>query len=161
MRSLFQHFHFVNASDSANMSDWSDYVTGNTGTEVVSLENYDTVLFIIMNGPQDGSGYSQVIVEACSLADGSNNTAIPFWYWKTSTGDTWGDRTSATVSGFATTNTADLMYAIEVNSSELTATYKFVRVYFTETQGDAIHGAVLAILGNARYLKEVPPTAIV
>ncbi len=160
MRSLFQHLHFVLGNPSAISADWADYASGHIGSDIVSLENYDSVLFIIMTGT-GGTGYSQVIVEACSDVDGNDNTAIPFWYWKTSTGDTWGDRTSATVSGFAQSATADLMYAVEVNSSELTATYKFVRVYLTETNSAAVSGAILAILGNPRYTKEVMPTAIV
>jgi hypothetical protein len=67
---------------------------------------------------------------------------------------------SATASGFTTSATADNMYAIEVNSSELYSTDSFVRMQCTEVVDQPVDGAIMAIAGGARYLQEVKPTAL-
>ena len=158
-RSLFQYINPVNVGASGFIANFEDYTTGNPATDVVSMENYDSVLFLVSKGG-GAVGTATITVEACSTALAAATQAIVFDYWVCTTIDTWSDRTRATTAGFTTTAGADQMYAIEVHSSMLTATYPFVRLQFTEVDSTACDGHVIAIMGNARYPKEVPITAI-
>ena len=158
-RSLFQYIHPVNVGASGFIAAYEDYSSGNPATDPISLENYDSVLFLVSKGA-GAVGTATITVEACSTSGAAATTAIVFDYWVCTTIDTWSDRTRATTAGFTTTAGADQMYAIEVHSSMLTATYPFVRLQVTQVDATATDGHIIAILGNSRYPKEVDISAI-
>lgn len=154
MGRLMDELHPVHIATSGFIADYSDYTTGNPATDVVSLANYDSVLFLILKS-SGATGTATITVESCDNVTPDTATAIAFTYWTCTTPDTWGEATAATSSGFTTTASADDMYAIEINSSQLSGTDQFVRLQFTEVDSTACDGAVLCILGNPRIAKGI------
>ena len=156
---LFQFIHFIHAFKSAIVAACEDLFNGDPASDVISLKNYGKVLFLIAKNA-GALGTATITVESCDDVTPTTATAIPFKYWKNTSGDTWSDMTAATASGFVTTAGADQMYAIEVDASELYDTDGFVRLQITETVDDPVDGMVFALAGDARYLHEVKPTAL-
>jgi len=156
---LMQKFNVFNCANSSFVNANEDFLDGVTGaglayTDVLSMENYESVMFIIVKNA-GATGTSTITVESCDTAVPATATAIAFHYKACTSGNTWGAVTAATTAGFATTAGADQCYLIEVNSSELSGTDSFVRMKATDLVNAACDGAILCILGNPRYAKDV------
>jgi len=156
---LFQNIHVVNAMPSANQAAYEDLFNGSPSTDVVNLGKYEKCTWIIQKAA-GATGTAVVTVNSCS--DVSTATgAIAFSYWTCTTGDTWSDMNTATSAGFTTTAGANQLYAIEINSSELTDTDKYASLTLTDSNSDPVDGTVVCILGGGKIIQEVKPTAIV
>lgn len=153
-----QEIHVVNALPAEAAMD--DLFNGNATTDIVNLSNYDKVTWILQKGA-GATGSAVITVESCDTVVPGTSTAIAFDYQVCTSGDTFGDTTAATSAGFTTTVGADQVYLVEVNSSELSGTDKYVRMVATESANDPVSGCITCVLSGARFTHEVPQTAIV
>jgi len=137
------------------------YDTAQT-TDWISLKNYNSIMFVIQHGVGT-TGTATITVKMASDASGTGATAIPFTYRRvaaTGTSDVEGATTDATASGFTITAGSNQVYIIEVNAEELDNTKPFVALTATEVVNSPVAGAILAILGQARYPGSTHLTAI-
>ena len=107
-----------------------DSAATTVNSDVVSLENYHNVQFIIPIGTISGDTIA-VTVEECDDFTPSNSTAIAFSYRLSSAvgTDSIGTRTAATTAGVTIAATDDnKVLIIDVASDELTDGYPCVRV---------------------------------
>ncbi len=111
------------------------------------------------------TGTTLVTVEACTDASGSTPVAIPFWYRKSTTLDTWGDLTQATSAGFTTTAGSNQLYEIVVDNDYLGGNStsgtgcQYLRMKCVEQAASAVLGGILVYLGQARYPRQTPVTS--
>lgn len=157
---LFQEIHPVNVGGSTWIAANEDFLAGTVNTDVVNLGKYDKALWLIQKGA-GATGTTVVTVGSCDTVVPGTATAVAFHYWTCTSGDTWSDMQTATSAGFTTTAGADQMYAIEINSSELSTTNQFARLTCTESANDPCDGSIICIMGGGRVVQEVPITAIV
>lgn len=157
---FFQNIHVVNAMPSGNQAAYEDLFNGDPSTDIVNLSNYDKATWVIQKAA-GATGTATITVESCDDTTPSNTTAIGFDYWVCTSGDTFGDKQTATSTGFTTTAGANQVYAIEVNSSELDSTDKYARLTLTEDTNDPVDGTVTCIMSGPRFTHEVMKTAIV
>ncbi|RMD51898.1 hypothetical protein D6827_01220 [Candidatus Parcubacteria bacterium] len=121
-------------------------------TDVFLLKNYDKIVFAIFGVATTATG--TVTVEECDDTTPTNSTAIAFTYYANTSADTsddFGAATSATASGFTTATSSTYIYLIEVKADQLSDGYPGVRLNFTAGGTGTVTGAILAILGDARY----------
>lgn len=157
---LFQNIHVVNAMPSGNQAAYEDLFNGSPSTDIVNLGKYDKALWIVQKAA-GATGTAVLTVESCDTVVPGTATAVAFNYWTCTTGDTWSDMQTATSAGFTTTAGTNQAYAIEINSSELYSTNKYARLTLTDSDSDPVDGTVVCVLGGARFMHEVKPTAIV
>jgi hypothetical protein len=137
----------------------ADLYDPDPATDVFNLKQYGHITFILFEGA-GGTGTVKIEVEECTTAAGANNTAIAFRYRLMATTDTWGALTASAKTGYTTVAGANKAVAIEIDASELSDGYNFVRLQLTEVVDDPCDAAVIAILSEPRYAQAVPPTAI-
>lgn len=157
MNGIIERIHPVHAGNSSFVAANEDIFNGNPATDVISLKNAQGVLFIIAMNANAGSGAATITVEACDNVTPSNTTAIAFRYQLISTVDIPGTLTACASTGVSV-GTANTIMLIEVDAATVAAasvnsTYnnEFVRLQATETQSDAVDGAILAFLFGLRY----------
>ena len=137
----------------------ADRFNGDPATDVYSLENYDEITFVVIEGA-GGVGTATITVEECTSAAAAGATAIGFKYKTATTADTtatWSTWSTATSSGHKPAAAANKMTAVRVRASELSNGSPFVRVQLAEDDSTAVDACVIAILGDCRYSGEVPP----
>jgi hypothetical protein len=126
-----------------------------------SMENYSHASIIISLGAAVQA--TQVLLYQSEDSGGTGEDAIKFKYWAeiTAAGDVLDRATDATAAGFAAASagTANTMYVIEVDASELEEGHPFMCVKTTGAAGAQL-GTVIAILTGARYASEASPTAL-
>jgi len=142
---LLQNVKFVNA-----LPPDADRFNGDPATDVINMRDYKHCTLILQTGA-GSSGTAVVTVESCDNTTPSTTTAISFRYKKITSGDSEGDTTTATASGFTTTASANCVYMIEVDDSDLSGTDKYVRLQLTEDTDSPVDAGVLAILSGASY----------
>ena len=136
----------------------ADAFAGTTYTDIVNMEEHDTVTFVIFKGAGD-TGTSTITVQACDDTTPSNTSAVAFRYRLTTGGSNPGAITTATTSGFATTAGASQLYEIEVRAEDLLSSgYSYVRLKAAEATDDAVLGGVLIVMDNPRWANS-PTTA--
>ena len=136
-----------------------DIYNGNMTTDVVSLANYDSAVFVLVHGA-GGTGTAVVTIESCDDTTPTTATAVAFNYSVCTSGNTIGSITAATSSVFTTTAGTNQSYAIEIRADGLSGTNKYVRMVATESANDPVDGAGLVILGHAKYPQDPPREAI-
>jgi hypothetical protein len=129
----------------------------------VSLQKYNHVTFLVYIG--NIANNQTLTVEECTDSAGTSNVAIAIKGYRVATTGAAaksvldGTLTAFTNAGITLANATDdnKLYALEVDASNLTtpATKYFVRPYLTA--GAVALDCVIAILSEARYLKDVPP----
>jgi len=157
MRSILERIRPVHAGSSTFVPKGEDIFENSPATDVINLKNAQGVLFMIATGNNAGSGAATITIEACDNATPSNTTAIAFRY-QVITSDVQGAVTAASSSGLAAVGAADTVWLFEVDAAAVAAasvnsTYNnhYVRLKVTETQSDAVDGAILAFLIGPRY----------
>lgn len=132
--------------------------------DVVGTKEYDHVTFLVYVG--NLAGDTTLTVEECTSAAGAGNTAIAFNYRKASAGaagssELDGALTAATSAGITIANASDdnKIIAVELDAAELSSGSPYVRACLSDP-GAAGLVTIVAILTGARYLKDVPPSAI-
>jgi len=126
-----------------------------TGTEI-NMGIYDHVMFILQIG--NIAGDATLTIEECSAAAGTGNTARAFNYrvYAAIDTDTIGAITAATSGGLTLANASydNKTVVVEIDSSELTAGYPFVRVIVTPASAATLISCV-AICSGSRYLANI------
>ena len=148
----------------------ADAFSGGIATEAVSLRDFARASLVIMTGAIEDAGISNLVtLEACTAADGTGATAIPFrrrTLRYSTTVDTWGALTDVASTGynFALANAvANAVWYACVTAAEVEAALPgatFLRASIAETANKTITAAGLWILTGARYPQAVPPTVI-
>lgn len=138
----------VDANDAAANSD------------VFSMENFAHASIIIQCGVSAGA-VPTFTVEECSNFTPSASTAIGFRQYAetTAAGDTLGAGAAVASTGTAMGTDNGIFYVLEIDASELTAGYGYLRVCFTDPGASALISAV-AILSGQRYQGDANATAI-
>jgi|TARA_Y100000310_G_scaffold317685_1_gene370828 hypothetical protein len=149
-----EKMNVYNAANSGFIAANEDIFAGDPATDVLSMENYKSMVFIIVKNA-GATGTATITVESCDTVVPGTGTAIAFHYKACTSGNTWGATTAATTAGFTTTAGANQCYVIEVSSEELSGTDSFVRLQATEVVNSPCDGAILAIAMTPRYDKEV------
>jgi len=141
----------------------ADVFAGTVYSDVISMKEHKQCTFLIYKGVSTGGTDDGVItVQACDNVTPSNRTAIPFRYQKINSGDTPGAITAVAATGFSITAGSSQIIAVYVNASDLASTgYGYVQLKQVEVTNDPVVGAVVAILSEGKYEKEVQNTAIV
>jgi hypothetical protein len=155
MGKLINDLNVYNCAPSGNIAANEDIFNGDPATDVISLENYNRVMFIISKNA-GATGTAVVTVESCDDTTPTTATAIAFKYRACTSGNTWGDVTAAASTGFTTTAGANQCYVIEVCADDLYSTDKFVRMQLTEDTNNPCDGAVICVLGEPRYSVGTP-----
>ena len=159
MRSMIELIHPVHCGNSSFVAANEDIFNGSPATDVISLKNAQGVLFVVACNANAGSGAATITIHACDNVTPSNTTDIAFNYQLISTTDIPGTLTTAVAAtGVTSVGTANTMLLIEVDAAAVAAasvnsTYgnEFVRLKATETQSDAVDGAIMAFLFGLRY----------
>ena len=128
-------------------------------SDVWNMANYAHASIIITMGVV-GNTTTFTLFEATSSTAGTE-TAINYDYYAetTAAGDTLGDRTTtAGGTGFASGTNNSTTFVIEIDASELTDGYNWMRIK-TDAAAAALV-SVVVILSGSRYQQAVTPTAI-
>lgn len=136
-------------------------------TDYVTVEDYDSIGFLVHTGNATGGTANGVItVLASAVAAGSSTTALPFKYRacaSSTTVDTWGALTDAAATGVAMTAGDNYMYWVELDTNDIVATVDgkpFVALKVTEDSNDPIDASVSIFLLGRRQPQAIPQTAI-
>jgi hypothetical protein len=139
----------------------ADAFSGTVYSDIINMKEHNHIQFLIYKGVGT-TGTSTITVEACDDVSGSNVSAVPFKYQACTTGDTFGDLTAATATGFATTAGSSQVYKIEVDADALAASgYGYIRLKAVEVADSPVLGGIIAVLTEPSYGRAVPNTAIV
>lgn len=157
MKSILESIHPVHCGNSSFVAANEDIFNGNPATAVINVKNADTAIFMVIMNANAGSGAATITIEACDNVAPSNTTAIAFRYKLISAGDTQGAVTACASTGVSV-GTANTILYVEVDAADVAAaavnsTYNnhYVRLKVTESQSDAVDGAITAFLNNLRY----------
>jgi hypothetical protein len=138
----------------------ADAFAGTVRSDVISMKNHRQCTFVIQKGVGT-TGTSTVTVNGCDDTTPTTRTAIPFKYRVNTSGDTWGDVTVATASGFATTAGSNHLYEIIVDGDELgDLGFGYVELNLVEVVDSAVLAGILVILQEPSYAQAIPMTAI-
>ena len=137
----------------------ADAFSGTVYSDVVEVQG-DGIQFIIYKGVGT-TGTSTITINACDDVTPTTESAVAFWYRKATTGDTWGDWTAATTSGFATTAGSSQLYQIVVPADQIVASaeYGYARLKAVEVVNDPVLGGILCGVYGLRNAEQ-PSTLI-
>lgn len=141
---LFEALHVVKGLDPV-----ADALAGTVATDIVSLQDYSEVGFLIYKGA-GATGTSTITIEACSANDGTGATAVPFHYRRAcNTNDTHNAWTQATAAGFATSASASEMYLCVVSADDLAALgFQWARLKAVEVVDSPVLAGVAILMGQ-------------
>ena len=136
-----------------------DYDTGKNGV-VFSMKKHSHASIITTLGVTAADA-GNLTLEECDDITPSNSTAIVFDYYAetTDSGDTLGAKTTATTAGIDVSANDDTIYVIEIDATQLTDGYPYLRVVLSDPAG-ATFGSVVAVLSGSRYASDQNATAI-
>ena len=123
---------------------------GAVDSDYFSLKDYARAQILITLGVTGAA--TTITVEENTDNSGTGATAIPFAYYaeETDAGDTLGDRTAATTSGFAASTNDNIMYLIDITAEELSDGSPWLNIHLTDPSAATLVSAV-AVLTGARY----------
>lgn len=142
----------------------ADAFAGTKTTSCYNVSLYKQATFVLHKAV-GATGTTLVTIEACSDTSGTGATAIPFYYRRCTTLDTWGSLTAATTAGFTTTAGSNQLYEIVVDTDLLGGnntsgtSLQYVRMKCVEQTASAVLGGVLVYLGQARYPQQTAPVS--
>jgi hypothetical protein len=147
---LGQEIHWIKGIDPV-----ADGFSGTVYTDVFEAAGLGAMFLVYVGVNTGGTGSSTLTVQACSNTTPSARTALPFYYRTSTTGDTWGDWTAATTSGFATTAGSSQMYEIRVPADVIaTSGYKYVQLKAVEAVDDPVVVSVLCGVYGLRFAEQ-------
>ncbi len=145
---LGAEIHWVKGLDAV-----ADAFSGTVYSDVFEVAG-DGAVFILHKGVGT-TGTSTITIEACSNTAAASTTALPFFYRACTTGDTWGDWTAATTSGFTTTAGSSQLYEIRVPSEHVGAAgYAYIRLKAVESANDPVLGGILCGVYGLRHAEQ-------
>ena len=129
----------------------ADAFDGTVYTDVFKVLGEGAV-FLVWYGTNAVSGASVMTVNAADDVTPNNETAVAFMYRVSTTFDTWGAWTQATVAGITVGASADSMWEIYVPASEFASEgYAYCRAVFIESVNQTADGMCLAGVVNPSY----------
>ena len=155
---LMEQLHFVKGLDPV-----ADGLAGTVSSDVVNMEGYNRVLFVVHGGvATGGTGASTFTVEACDDVTPSNTSAVDFQSREIATGDTEAAITARAAAGYVGTAGSSKISLIEVQASALAASgYGYVRLKAVESVNDPVVTSILVIMGEPRARPAIADSAIV
>lgn len=150
-----EFLHFVEA-----LAPDADRFNGDPDTDILSLENYEGVTFVIILGTGT-TGTVKFVATASDDAAGSTTEAIAARYRvQSSSDDTFGAITTLATTGYTTTAGGDQIILIEVLASDLPDGKPWVYIDTTEVVDDPIDAGILAVLHHPHHVQKTQLTAI-
>lgn len=136
-------------------------VTGGKHSAAFNFSLYSHVSLIVGIGVS-AAAPGAVTVEACTAADGTGATAIPFNVFKqeATASDVLGPLTLCAAAGFIPPATDNIFYDIEVDATSIPTGFKYLRVSIADAANSCI-AVVFAVLSGARYAGDQSPTVLV
>ena len=132
----------------------ADAFAGTVTSDVVEAQG-EGVTFEITKGV-GATGTSTITVLSCDDTTPSNTTAVTFHYRASTTPDTWGAWTAATVAGFTTTAGSNQMYQVYVDNGQLAANnYAYVQLKAVEVVDSPVLAGINAYIENTRFADQV------
>jgi len=131
-----------------------DIFNGDPTTDVVSMQEYESILFIIVKNA-GATGTATCILYSCDDFTPTTSTAMVGKYKACTTGNTWGAWTALAATGFTTTAGANQAYMILANAEDLVEGDVAVKMQATEVVDNPCDGAILCIGLEPRYSKDV------
>jgi hypothetical protein len=135
-------------------------ITGGVTGQAFSMKNHQHASILVLVGVS-AAAFTKLIVNACTAADGSNPTAIPFNIYKQETAgashDVLGLRTAVSAAGYTPSAADGIFYVIELDANELPDGSPYVQVQMTNGTNSVI-GAVAAMLSGSRFAETQSPT---
>ena len=124
-------------------------------TDIVDASLAEWVEFIVQKGVGT-TGTATFTVQACDDTTPSNTSAIPFWYARAATADTYGTLTAATSTGYLNTAGSNHIERIFVDSKQVAlAGYRYVRLKAAEAVDDPVLAGIIVVLHNMRNMPNV------
>ena len=127
-------------------------------SDIWNMKNYAHASIVVALGVTGAA--TTVTVEECDDTTPSNSTAIGFSYYPevTAGGDVTEAKTVVGVGGFACSTNDGVYYVIEIDASQLTDGYPYLRVVNSDPSAATLVAQVV-ILSGPRYAQEVSATA--
>lgn len=145
---MFNEIHWVKGLDPI-----ADAFADTVVTDIFEVLGKGAI-FIIYKGVGT-TGTSVITVLACDDTEPSNTAAVPFLYRACTSGDTWGNWTAATTTGFTTTAGSSQLYEIRVDAAVLAEQgYGYVKLQAVEAEDSPVLGGVLAGVYGLRYAEQ-------
>jgi len=124
----------------------ADYTAGDpVYTDIIKMGNWETATFFVYKGVGT-TGTATITLQACDDNEASNTSNVGFRYSSNTATDVIGDLTTVTSAGVLISAGSSQIWAATVDASELTNSYKFVRLALNETDSTAVLGGVMCIL---------------
>jgi hypothetical protein len=139
-------------------------VTGGATAQAFSMKNADHASIIIIVGAL-AAQLVAVTLNQCTNASGAGAVAIPFRYYQQSTAGAGNDvfdtgPVAVTATGFTPPNTPNVVYSIEIDSSELADGSPYLQLVVANG-ANADFVSVVAIQSAVRHQYRSNPTATV
>jgi len=153
---FLEKHHFVHVAPSAIVAANEDIFNGDPESDVVSLQEADGIVFMIITNANAAGGNASVYVYACDDTTPANTTPIPFKYRAITGADTTQPISSATSAGFLTSTGANHVYIVEVDAADVQAVSgrEFCQLHCIEVTNQTVDGAIIALLTGLRYAGE-------
>ncbi len=136
-------------------------VDGGKTSAVFSLKNHAHATIIVTCGSTNADA-GNITIEECDDFTPTNDTAIPFIYYKeeTTDGDTLSAKqTAEAATGIDVSANDNTTYVIEIDASQLSDGYPNLVLKWSDP-GGATYGSAVAILSGSRYAGSENATAI-
>lgn len=159
MPEMLQELNFYNVANSGFIAAAEDMFNGDPATDVVSMANYDEMIFIIKKDA-GATGTATFTIESCDDVVPTVATAVPFNSVSTTVGNTIGAIVKRLAAGFTSVAGADQLYALSVKAAQLNGDDKYVRLKTVEVVDSPCDGAIIAIGVHGRFSHDVLPEMI-
>jgi hypothetical protein len=156
---FLEHFHPVHAFPKAIIAANEDIFNGDPASDVISMENAQTAVFLIINN--SGIGNATIEVFACDDTTPTTTTAISFLVRSISAADTQVDALTES-KAFLTSTGMDMIYIVEVDQAKVNEVSgrKYVQLRCAEVTNQPVDGAIAAFLTGMRYTEDDPGTQV-
>jgi hypothetical protein len=156
-------FYTAQEAHVVSLVDPVDWTGGKTG-RWISLAKYEHCTILISIGVA-AAAMTSIQVEAAQNVSGGGAVAIPFNVFKAETAnvDLFGARVAVPAAGFAPANQSHIMYAIEIDTSEINVDagagegFPYITVVATNG-GNSVIASAIAVLSGARFAGDQSPT---
>lgn len=160
MLNFIERFHPIHVAPRSIIAACEDIFNGDPATDVISMENAQTAVFVIVNNSNAG-GNATIECFACDDVTPTNTTAISFMIRSISAADTQVQATTES-KAFATSTGHDMIYVVEVDQAKVqeVSGRKFVQMRATEKTNNAVEGAIFGFLTGMRYTEDDAGTQV-
>ena len=136
-----------------------DTTTAAPTCDIFGLQKYNHATIILQTGT-NSKGFA-VTVEECTTAAGASNDALTeFYYREMATTDVWGALTASGGTLTVADGDDNHVFAIEIDADELTDTHPYVSLVCAAPASGNNYVSAIAILSEARFMTDIPVTAI-